>query len=76
MNHFSVPVFCKPCIQKLQAQCSHNNIVTTGGYHFSAGDVWDDITDVCLDCGAEPPIFTDSPYQADMGDLFPEEIPF
>jgi hypothetical protein len=76
MNHFSIPEFCEPCIQKLQTQCSHKNIVTTGGYHFSFGDVWDDITDVCLDCGAELPIFADSPYQPDMGDLFPEEIPF
>jgi len=23
-----------------------------GGFHFSAGDVWDDLTLVCMDCGA------------------------
>jgi len=22
-----------------------------GGFHFSAGDVWDDLTLICLDCG-------------------------
>jgi len=23
-----------------------------GGFHFTAGEVWDDLTHICLDCGA------------------------
>jgi hypothetical protein len=34
--------------------CPHRNLVldTTGGMHFSAGEVWDDIQErlLCLDC--------------------------
>ncbi len=37
--------------------CPHirRGIATTGGYHASAGEVWDDIREIeyCLDCGAE-----------------------
>lgn len=37
--------------------CDHKNttLLTTGGFHFSAGEVWDDIeeTVICLDCGEE-----------------------
>ncbi len=35
--------------------CMHRNVVveTSGGMHFSEGEVWDDIQEklVCLDCG-------------------------
>jgi len=34
------------------AQCQHEHISTQGGFHFSGGDVWDDLADVCDDCGA------------------------
>jgi hypothetical protein len=32
----------------------HTTSITTGGYHFAAGEFWDDIREmiVCLDCGA------------------------
>lgn len=34
--------------------CSHRNVVldTTGGMHFSGGEVWDDLNErlLCLDC--------------------------
>jgi len=37
--------------------CRHEHIEfqSTGGWHFSNGDVWDDIkeVDICLDCGCE-----------------------
>ena len=33
-------------------QCPHQHTSFQGGMHFSAGDVWDDITEVCNDCGA------------------------
>jgi DnaJ-class molecular chaperone len=35
-----------------QAGCSHQNTSFQGNRHFSAGDVWDDIHEVCNDCGA------------------------
>ena len=35
-----------------EAQCSHEHTSTRGGMHFSAGDVWDDLEEVCDDCGA------------------------
>ena len=35
-----------------QAQCPHEHASYHGGMHFSAGDVWDDIQEVCDDCGA------------------------
>ena len=36
----------------IHAQCSHAHSSFHGGMHFSAGDVWDDIREVCDDCGA------------------------
>ena len=35
-----------------QAVCPHNHTSSQGNMHFSAGDVWDDIQEVCDDCGA------------------------
>ena len=35
-----------------QAQCKHEHTSYRGRMHFSAGDVWDDIQEVCNDCGA------------------------
>ena len=34
------------------AQCKHEHTSYHGGMHFTAGDVWDDIQEVCDDCGA------------------------
>lgn len=31
--------------------CRHKNTSFVGGMHFSAGEVWDDILEVCSDCG-------------------------
>ena len=31
--------------------CPHKHVSMVGGMHFSAGDVWDDIEEVCEDCG-------------------------
>lgn len=36
----------------LQAQCPHKHTSYLGNMHFTAGDVWDDIREVCDDCGA------------------------
>ena len=35
-----------------QAQCPHEHSSFHGGFHFSGGDFWDDIQEVCTDCGA------------------------
>lgn len=34
-----------------QAKCPHKHVSRTGGFHFSGGEVWDDIREVCDDCG-------------------------
>lgn len=34
-----------------QAKCQHEHVSRMGGFHFSGGDVWDDIQDICNDCG-------------------------
>ena len=47
-----IPVCCIPCIQRLQAHCPHLHTSFWGGFHFSHGEVWDDITEICDDCGA------------------------
>jgi len=31
--------------------CPHKHVSTRGRMHFSAGDVWDDIEEICDDCG-------------------------
>lgn len=52
MSNQSIPIFCKTCIDKYQAQCPHLHTEMIGGFHFSGGDLWDDLTLFCLDCGA------------------------
>ena len=34
-----------------EAQCPHEHVVAQGGFHLTAGEVWDDIQEVCSDCG-------------------------
>jgi len=36
-----------------QAACQHVHVARTGGFHFSAGDCYDDITEYCSDCGLD-----------------------
>ena len=36
-----------------QATCTHQHTSFSGGQHFSGGDIWDDIQEVCNDCGAK-----------------------
>ena len=52
MANTFIPSFCQPCITRLQAACPHQHTSFTGGWHFSGGEVWDDLTEVCDDCGA------------------------
>ena len=35
-----------------EAECPHEHTSFRGGFHFSAGEVWDDLTEICTDCGA------------------------
>ncbi|MEW6179148.1 MAG: hypothetical protein AB1522_04390 [Chloroflexota bacterium] len=52
-----------------QEECPHRRTttVTTGGYHYSAGEVWDDLNEEvhCLDCGA---VLTDEEEPAQIED--------
>lgn len=34
-----------------ECECPHEHISRYGSHHFSAGEVWDDIEEVCSDCG-------------------------
>jgi hypothetical protein len=36
-----------------QTQCKHEDPSYRGEMHFRAGDVWDDVEEVCDDCGAK-----------------------
>lgn len=42
---------CSLCIEANQSKCKHEHTATTGGFHFIGGDVWDDVEEVCTDCG-------------------------
>ena len=64
-----IPSFCKPCIDRLQKKCPHLHTTTNGAWHFSQGEAWDDISEVCDDCGAE--VTYSRPWYADQ-----QEIPF
>lgn len=35
----------------LMLECPHKHVSRSGGFHFSAGEVWDDVREVCDDCG-------------------------
>lgn len=35
-----------------ESKCAHEHTSYQGGYHFTQGEVWDDLTEVCDDCGA------------------------
>ena len=42
-----------PGFQQLlkETECPHEHVSQTGAYTFSAGEVWDDVQEVCDDCG-------------------------
>jgi len=65
----SIPAFCKPCIDLLQKQCIHAHTSSDGYRRFDEGETWDDITEVCDDCGAE--VTYSRPWYGHQ-----EEIPF
>lgn len=57
-----------------QEQCPHRRTttLTSGGYHYSAGGVWDDLKEavVCLDCGATLSDEDEQPESEDAEVLF------
>jgi len=57
--------------QVLSCPHLHTVIDTSGGYHFSGGEAWDDIKErvLCLDCGQEIP-------SKQTGTATSQEIPF
>jgi hypothetical protein len=59
MSGYPAPSICIPCIERNQERCKHRHTTTRGGYHFHAGEVWDDITEVCDDCGV---VLDDLPF--------------
>ncbi len=52
MKKHPIPFFCNPRIRRQQTHCPHLHTSFRGGFHFSSGEVWDDLTEVCDDCGA------------------------
>ncbi len=72
MSENPAPSFCIPCIQRYQAQCPHKHSSPRGGYHFYAGEVWDDIVEVCDDCGV---VLNDLPFNISLQSE-DEPIPF
>jgi hypothetical protein len=73
MPRVPVPSICIPCIQRLRAQCPHRHTSFWGGFHLTAGNFWDDIIEICDDCGAN---LDDLPVQQNEAPPEDEEIPF
>ena len=67
-----IPVCCLPCVLYYRERCSHPHTTLWGGFHFSHGEVWDDLREVCDLCGA---VLSGSPCQA-IASPEDDEIPF
>ncbi|MFC2053482.1 hypothetical protein ACFLV7_04170 [Chloroflexota bacterium] len=39
-------------LEETTAHCPHSHTSLNGGFHFTEGDVWDNLIEVCNDCGA------------------------
>lgn len=56
-------------MEQQQEECPHRRTtaVSYGGYHFEAGQVWDDLFEVtvCLDCGKQ--LEDEAPTNVDVG---------
>ena len=42
---------CNLCVEAHQKCCKHEHTSFSGSFHFVGGDVWDDIREICDDCG-------------------------
>jgi hypothetical protein len=67
------PPFCAACIRKVQLECPHTDTYWTGGFHYTGGEVWDDIEEVCCDCGA---VLSELPSPISSQTEDDEPIPF
>ena len=52
MKLYRISNVCVPCKERRQQKCRHIHTSFSGGFHYSDGEVWDDITEYCDDCGA------------------------
>lgn len=73
MYKITIPPICRACIVRLQANCPHLDTTFVGGQHFSGGDYWDDITEICLDCGADLDALAISQDTSEFDSNLPEE---
>jgi hypothetical protein len=73
MNQDQIPIECIHCIEQYQARCPHLRISYTGQVHYSNGEVWDDIREICDDCGID---LADLPMNNESTPEDGEEIPF
>ena len=51
MSNQFIPNFCRNCVEKHKVEFQHIHTKMFGGFHFTAGEVCDDLTLFCLDCG-------------------------
>ena len=75
MRVHKIPVFCQPCIDRMQTACLHHHTSRWGGFHYEGGEAWDDIREICDDCGAD---LSELPYpdpSPDCGDI-DDPLPF
>ena len=73
MNQDQLPIECIHCMEQYQARCPHLRVSYTGQFHYSNGEVWDDIREICDDCGID---LADLPMNNESTPEDGEEIPF
>jgi hypothetical protein len=73
MNQDQFPIECIHCMEHYQAICPHLRVSYTGQFHYSNGEVWDDIREICDDCGID---LADLPKNNESIPEDGEEIPF
>ncbi len=71
METNELPIVDNDSYTSKQQTCPHYYCSYFGGFHFSEGQVWDDIHCICLDCGANLDLLP-----IDDEDTFDEEVPF
>jgi len=73
MTKDQIPIQCIHCMEQYQARCPHLRISTTGQFHYSNGEVWDDIREICDDCGID---LADLPRNNEFPPEDGVEVPF
>src|SRR5665811_1337922 len=72
MIKLQIPSFCQPCIVRLQAACPHLHTSFIGGWHVGGGDYWENITEICIDCGANLDALVASDYPTQSNSHLPQ----